>query len=78
MKIRQITFTAAKTAELCTVEQTPGDRDVVVRTAYSSVSSGTEKANLLGNPNVAGGAKVDMAHYFPRALGYSSSGTWAA
>ena len=75
MKIRQITFTAAKTAELCTVEETPGDRDVVVRTAYSSVSSGTEKANLLGNPNVAGGAKVDMAHYFPRALGYSSSGT---
>lgn len=76
MTVREIQFVAPGKAELRTVEvPEPGDRDVVVETVVSSVSAGTEKANLLGDPNVAGGAKVDMEHYYPRALGYSSAGT---
>lgn len=75
MTVREIQFVAPGKAELRTVEvREPGESDVVVETVVSSVSAGTEKANLLGDPNVAGGAKVDMEHYFPRALGYSSSG----
>ena len=40
--------------------------DVLVKTEFSAISGGTEKANLLGLPNTAAG--------FPKWLGYSSCG----
>ena len=44
-----------------------GGKDVIVKTDFSAISSGTEKANLCDLPNTPGN--------FPRALGYSSAGT---
>lgn len=52
-----------------------GERQVVVKTAVSTVSPGTERANLIGEDSVnILGAKSP----FPRYLGYSSSGTVVA
>lgn len=42
------------------------EHSVLVKTEFSAISSGTEKANLLGLPNTYGD--------FPRTLGYSSTG----
>ncbi len=54
MKNQQIIFTAPGAAELLEVPMpVPGEGQVVVRTAVSSVSSGTERANLSGDPNVS-------------------------
>lgn len=73
MDAKQILFTKVNTAELVD-KQLPelSPRGVMVRTEVSTVSSGTERANITGDPNVSpsGGAVV-----FPRALGYSSAGT---
>ena len=51
----------------------PEANQVLIRTAYTTVSPGTERANITGNPNVAGPAAPSVS--FPRASGYSSSGT---
>lgn len=73
MKVKQIVFTKPGTAELLEKEiEAPKAGEVQVRLAVSTISSGTERANLIGDPNVntnSGGAVV-----FPRVLGYSSSG----
>lgn len=46
-----------------------------VKTAISTISNGTEKANITGDLNIGiSGAPPTEAH-FPRGLGYSSSGT---
>lgn len=78
MKIKQIVFTAPRTAELLERELPAlASDDILVQTAVSSVSSGTERANVLGDPNVSiytDGAEV----HFPRYSGYSSSGTVVA
>lgn len=77
MTCKQILFTAPGIAELqdCQVEA-PGANEVQVRLAVSSISSGTERANLTGDANVSptSGAAV----VFPRQGGYSSSGTVVA
>ena len=54
----------------------PGPGQVLVKTAYSTVSPGTERANITGNPNVAGPAEPRV--HFPRGLGYSAAGLVAA
>lgn len=54
--------------------RTPGDNEVVVRLARSTISSGTERANLSGDPNVIVSDLSGIAK-FPRITGYSSSGT---
>ena len=73
MKVKQIAFTGPCVAELIETEVgAPKADEVQVRLAVSTISSGTERANLIGDPNVntnSGGAVV-----FPRVLGYSSSG----
>ena len=46
---------------------------VLIRTAYSTVSPGTERANITGDPSVAGPAAPQVR--FPRSVGYSSAGT---
>lgn len=73
MKNRQIVFTKVNTAELLDIEyRKPSENEVVVQTAFSTVSCGTEKANITGDPNVnAGGVSAG----FPRTSGYSSTGT---
>lgn len=76
MTNRHITFTAPGIAELRTEEtHTPGPGEVLIKTVCSTVSSGTERANLSGNPNVSTAKELpDMTKYFPRRLGYSSAG----
>ena len=73
MKIKQITFTAPGVAELLDREiPAPAKDEVQVKLAFSTVSSGTERSNLIGDPNV--GPNSAGAVVFPRVLGYSSSG----
>ena len=76
MKSKAIAFTAPGVAEYVDREFNLPDHEnyIVVHKYVSTVSCGTERANLMGHPNVAGGNKVDMATYYPRFLGYSSSG----
>lgn len=71
--MKQIAFTKVNTAELLDVprpEVTPGT--VCVRTCYSALSAGTERANITGDPN-CGGARGNLKPW-PRILGYSVSG----
>lgn len=76
MMRKSIVFTQAYRAEL--IEEPvpePGEGQALVRLAVSTISSGTERANLVGDCNVSiGGAPTDRA-VFPRRGGYSSSGT---
>lgn len=53
MKVSQIVFTGINKAELIKKELPPmGTHDVRVRTAVSTISAGTERANITGDPNV--------------------------
>lgn len=51
----------------------PGPGRVLVKTAVTTISSGTERANLVGELNISG-AKVLTEVVFPRRSGYSSAG----
>ena len=71
--MKQIAFTKVNTAELLDVPRPalkPGT--VCVRTCYSALSAGTERANITGDPN-CGGARGNLKPW-PRILGYSISG----
>ena len=73
MKVKQIVFTKPCVAELVEKEVgAPNADDVQVRLAVSTISSGTERANLIGDPNVEPNSAGPVV--FPRVLGYSSSG----
>lgn len=75
MKCKQIVFTEKNKAELLTVEvdiDSPADNDVVVETMFSTISAGTERANLIGDPNVNGG--LSYGTFFPRTSGYNCAG----
>lgn len=77
MNAKQIVFTAPNKAEL--IEHpipalTP--HQVMVKTAVSTISCGTEKANITGDPNVSIMAGADVS--FPRSSGYSSAGVVVA
>ena len=67
MKRKGVIFTERGIADFLEVDipEVSGDK-VLVKTEYSAISGGTEKANLLGLPNTPSG--------FPRWLGYSSCG----
>ncbi len=72
MKNKQIVFTMPYKAELLDVEtENIGADEVLVRTVRSTVSAGTERANLVGDKNVSI-SESDVP--FPRTSGYSSSG----
>ena len=73
MEYKRILFTRPETAELTTgsFPDEPGPEKVLVRTAYSTVSPGTERAAITDSPNCGG----FRDHVFPRSLGYSSTGT---
>lgn len=68
MTNKTIVFTAPNTAEFLEEELLPPkDDEVLVRTEYSVVSAGTERANLLGMQNTG--------KSYPRFPGYSAIGT---
>lgn len=78
MKTKQILFTAPMVAQLLEVEcAAPREEEVTVRLAYSAISSGTEKANLIGQRNGTTVKEDDEAIY-PRAVGYSAAGVITA
>ncbi len=75
MQNTTITFTKPGRAELLTSEvREPAANEVLVRLAVSTISSGTERANLIGEVNIGIG-KVPPQPQFPRISGYSSAGT---
>lgn len=73
MKIKHIVFTEINKAELLEMNlREPRDKEVLVKTKISTISSGTERANITGDPNVnANGASGVV---FPRTSGYNSVG----
>ena len=70
-----IVFTAPNVAEVVdrpVPEVRPGE--VIVRSFRSCVSSGTERANLVGDPMVGPSVGAGAPAVFPRHLGYSLCG----
>lgn len=74
MKNRQIVFTKVNTAELLPCEMPViGDHDVMVKIEVSTISSGTERANITGEVNIDIYSRSAVP-VFPRYGGYSSAG----
>ena len=74
MDCKHIVFTKKDTAELIMTEKkAPGEHEVVIKTEFSTVSCGTERANVSGDANIAAGAPAGEV-VFPRYAGYSSAG----
>ena len=75
MNSKNIVFTRVNTAELLE-EPVPvlGEHDVLVQLAVSSISSGTERANLTGSKTVSWKRPEEPEAVFPRRVGYSSAG----
>lgn len=77
MERRTITFVSSGVAELVKGEITPpAENEVQVKLYVSTISSGTERSNLLADPNCGINAAASAA--FPKTLGYSSSGVITA
>ena len=75
MTNKRIVFTSVGKAELldfCALE--PKDNEVQVEIYASSVSSGTERANLMGSKTVNWSVPEAKEAIFPRYAGYSSAG----
>ena len=73
MENKTIVFTSPGKAELLPSEMpVPKAGEVLIEIARTTVSAGTERANLLGNPNVS--TTDGPIHTFPRISGYSSAG----
>ncbi len=74
MKTKQIVFTNPQTAELLEVDCfPPKENEVTVALEYSAISTGTEKANFVGERNGINVAENAEA-VFPRTVGYSAAG----
>ena len=77
MNNKHVLFTAPGVAELLdTPMPVPEADQLVVRTEVSTVSAGTERALVSGDPNI--GIYADGSVVFPRQSGYSSAGTVVA
>ena len=71
--MKQITFTKVNLAELIDAPvKEMGAGDVRVRTEFSTVSCGTERANITDS--LGGSASRNSKVHFPHTLGYSTSG----
>ena len=78
MTTKQIVFTSSCVAELLDVEYSaPNENEVTVELEYSAISSGTEKANFVGERNGTNVSEED-APKFPRTVGYSAAGVVTA
>ena len=77
MNSRNIVFTKPNVAEIWEEPvREPESDEVVIRLVISSISSGTERANLVGDPRVSITSDVnETVAQFPRRVGYSSAGT---
>ncbi len=74
-KYRQIVFTKPCVAEFLEKNlPTLGAGQVAVKTVVSSISCGTERALVSGEPNVSIAVKEGVEVTFPRTSGYSSAG----
>lgn len=75
MQGKRIVFTAPRIAEFldCHIDD-PGENEVQVRLMCSTISSGTERANLMGSKTVSWKYPEEIEAVFPRYSGYSSSG----
>ena len=75
VELKRIVFTKPNTAEYLSVEEVDLDNldenQVAVKSFYTTVSAGTERANITGASNV--GPKNKVAP-FPRVLGYNCAG----
>ena len=70
---KQIIFTAPNVAEFLPIETPPlQPNEVRVKSVVHTMSNGTERANLVGNPSVAGAKPPSVS--FPRTCGYSCAG----
>ena len=70
-----IVFTAPNVAEILdSPVPAPGPGQILLRTARTCVSAGTERANLTGDPVIGPNLPPDAKAVFPRRLGYSASG----
>ena len=79
MERKRILFTEPNVAQLCTVDcPQPKANQVLVKMAVSTISSGTERANLVGDLNVNSTKPAPAAAKWPRSGGYSSAGTIVA
>lgn len=73
MKCRQIVFTEKNKADFLEVNvREPKANEVMVQTMVSTISCGTERANITGDPNVNPFCKPEVC--FPRTSGYNSAG----
>lgn len=71
--MKQLVFTAPYVTEMLEVDIPEiKENEVLVQIERSSISAGTERANLVGDPNTAGVAAPKVN--FPRKVGYSSAG----
>ena len=50
------------------------EKQILVKTVFSSISSGAERANLMGSKTVAWNLPEAKEAVFPRRIGYSTSG----
>ena len=74
MKCKKIVFTEINKAELLEVDVAPlKDNQVLVDTCITTISSGTERANITGDPFVTVASTVPDVS-FPRTAGYSAAG----
>ena len=77
MNNKKIVFTSPCIAELLDAKMPEIRADeVLVEIAISTISSGTERANLVGDPNINSTKGPEVK--FPRSAGYSTSGTVVA
>ncbi len=75
MKNPSIVFTAPCVAEVLEHPlPEPGPGQILLRSVRTCVSSGTERANLTGDPMIGTTVRDGAAAVFPRHLGYSASG----
>lgn len=77
-QIKQIVFTKPNVAEYLNMGEVDfdeiGEKEVVVKTCVSTISAGTERANLIGDLNVSTVRSEKPNVIFPRMVGYSSAG----
>lgn len=79
MLTNRILFTAPFVAELVEQElSSPKAGQVQVKIQVSTISSGTERANLIGELNINSTKPAGKEARFPRSGGYSSAGTVVA
>lgn len=75
MKSKNIVFTEPCVAKLIEEDVcAPKGNEVLIKLAVSTISSGTERANLVGSKTVSWGCPEEKEALFPRRSGYSSAG----